>query len=53
MASTIFLVIFSATVYQEVVILFYLLDGNCALFACFMRYSSFAHKFNLNLWMKT
>ncbi len=36
-------------------VLFDSLDGNNALFAnvAFMRYSSFAHMLNLNIWMET
>ncbi len=51
----IFLVIFSATVYQEVTILFALTRWTeTVLYShMFMRYSSFAHKLNLNLWMET
>ncbi len=54
-ASPILLVIFSATVYQEVTILFSLTRWMemVALFACFMQYSSFAHKLNSNFWMET
>ncbi len=53
-ASPIFLVIFSATVYQEVTILFSSRwMKRCFIRLCFMWYSSFAHKLNSNLWMET
>ncbi len=48
--------IFSATVDQEVTILFSFDSLTRKLYficICFMQYSSFAHKFNLNLWMET
>ncbi len=54
-AFPIFLVIFSATVYQEVTVCSLWLIGwkRCFIRICFMQYSSFVHKFNLNIWMKT
>ncbi len=52
-ASPIFLVIFSATVYQEETILFSLTLFWCFIGICSKRYSSFVHKFNSNLWMES
>ncbi len=52
-ASPIFLVIFSATVYQEVTILFSPTRWMETVLYLHMRYSSFAHKLNSNLWIET
>ncbi len=52
-ASPIFLVIFSATVYQEETILFSLTLFWCFIGICLKRYSSFVHKFNSSLCMES
>ncbi len=51
-ASTIFLVIFSTKKWRFCS-LWLVAWKRCFIRICFMRYSSFAHKLNLNLWMET